>query len=582
MSFFTEEELKSNPDDLFTFMGKIGEGSYGAVYKAIHKRTGEIVSIKVVPIEDDLNDILKEIKFMSEINCPQVVRLYGNFVKEDVELWIVMEYCAAGSVSDIMRLRRKTLTEQEIAVIIKSTLEGLEYMHQHMKIHRDIKAGNILLNAKGEAKLADFGVSGQLSDSTAKRNTVIGTPYWMAPEVIQENGYGVSADIWSLGITSIEMAQGHPPYNNIHPMRAIFVIPARPPPKLEQPEKFSEEFNEFIALCLVKKPEDRMTASQLLETKFIKGAPKQDILDTMINEAIVKIENGELFKNNDESEIEETARKLQNANISSLAMSNEGDTMRSYTRDGTMGSVLYRGDEDEDSLGTMKSFNRKGYKGTMGSFVCNDDTMSSVVVREDESEYGTATSRVMFSEDEDSGTIRPNKGKAKKEKGDQPEFMKYFLNKGAMENESSTIKKSDLDNIVKKIERRSCMLLPNSNQFKNSIIVTDFSSNLCVKPEISPISDIDDEMSPLFDANEMFNAVSNHFKATSLDIDIGEKEDKSFNNSLSSISEDGDETIKNKYKTLPVRKPLHNVTSNTNQFNINMVSNNVIETANKF
>ncbi|ORX83172.1 serine/threonine kinase 3 [Anaeromyces robustus] len=295
-NFFTEEELNGNPDDLFTFIGKIGEGSYGSVYKAIHKRTSEIVSIKVVPIEDDYNDIIKEINFMKSIICPQVVRFYGSFIKEDIELWIVMEYCAAGSVSDIMRLRKQTLTEEQIAVIIKSTLQGLVYMHSHMKIHRDIKAGNILLNAKGEAKLADFGVSGQLSDSTAKRNTVIGTPYWMAPEVIQENGYGVSADIWSLGITCIEMAQGHPPYNNIHPMRAIFVIPARPPPKLEHPEKFSEDFNNFIALCLVKKPEERMTATQLLDTPFMKKAQSEVILEGIVNEAIDLISQGALFR----------------------------------------------------------------------------------------------------------------------------------------------------------------------------------------------------------------------------------------------------------------------------------------------
>ncbi|KAG4101129.1 serine/threonine kinase 3 [Neocallimastix lanati (nom. inval.)] len=294
-SHFTEEELKGNPEEIFNIMEKIGEGSYGSVYKAIHKRTSEIVSIKVVPIEDDYNDIIKEINFMKSIICPQVVRFYGSFVKEDSELWIVMEYCAAGSVSDIMHVRKKTLTEEQIAIVIKSTLQGLAYMHSHMKIHRDIKAGNILLNSRGEAKLADFGVSGQLSNSTAKRNTVIGTPYWMAPEVIQESGYGVSADIWSLGITCIEMAQGYPPYNNIHPMRAIFVIPSRPPPTLEQKEKFSDEFNEFIALCLVKKPEERMTATQLLETPFIKHAKSEVILEGIINEAIDLISQGALF-----------------------------------------------------------------------------------------------------------------------------------------------------------------------------------------------------------------------------------------------------------------------------------------------
>lgn len=137
-------------------------------------------------------------------------------------------------------------------------------------IFRDIKAGNILLNSEGHAKLADFGVAGQLTDTMAKRNTVIGTPFWMAPEVIEEVGYDCVADIWSLGITALEMAEGKPPYGDIHPMRAIFMIPQKPPPSFRDPDRWTTEFIDFVSLCLVKNPEERATATDLLQHVFIK------------------------------------------------------------------------------------------------------------------------------------------------------------------------------------------------------------------------------------------------------------------------------------------------------------------------
>ncbi|EMP28728.1 Serine/threonine-protein kinase 4 [Chelonia mydas] len=221
-----EDSLTKQPEEVFDVLEKLGEGSYGSVFKAIHKETGQVVAIKQVPVESDLQEIIKEISIMQQCDSPHVVKYYGSYFK-NTDLWIVMEYCGAGSVSDIIRLRNKTLTEEEIATIVQATLKGLEYLHFMRKIHRDIKAGNILLNTEGHAKLADFGVAGQLTDTMAKRNTVIGTPFWMAPEVIQEIGYNCVADIWSLGITSIEMAEGKPPYADIHPMRHPFVKSAK-------------------------------------------------------------------------------------------------------------------------------------------------------------------------------------------------------------------------------------------------------------------------------------------------------------------------------------------------------------------
>jgi len=183
-----------------------------------------------------------------------------------------------------MRLRKKTLTEDEIATVLSDTLKGLVYLHLRRKIHRDIKAANILLNTEGYAKLADFGVAGQLTDTMAKRNTVIGTPFWMAPEVIEEIGYDCVADIWSLGITALEMAEGKPPYGDIHPMRAIFMIPQKPPPSFREPDRWSTEFIDFVSKCLVKEPDDRATATELLEHEFIRNAKHRSILKMMLEE----------------------------------------------------------------------------------------------------------------------------------------------------------------------------------------------------------------------------------------------------------------------------------------------------------
>ena len=180
----TEESLKKPLTEVFDIKFKIGKGSYGDVYKATHIQSRQEVAIKQIPIESDLLEIVREISIMQQCDSPYIVKYYGSYMK-DSDLYIIMEYCGTGSVSDIMKLLNKTLSEDEIAVILNDTLRGLEYLHLKKKIHRDIKAGNILLDVEGHAKLADFGVAGQLSDNMSKRNTVIGTPFWMAPEIIQ-------------------------------------------------------------------------------------------------------------------------------------------------------------------------------------------------------------------------------------------------------------------------------------------------------------------------------------------------------------------------------------------------------------
>lgn len=246
--------------------------SYGKVYKAVAKDTADVVALKIVSMENDEKDfyeLTKEIKILEKCTSPFVVQYYGSFLY-DGQIWISMEYCAAGSISDLIALRRRCLGEREIAAICANVAKGLAYLHANRNIHRDIKAGNILLASNGVAKLADFGVSAQLTNTINKRKTVIGTPFWMAPEVIQESQYDGKADIWSLGITAIEMAEGEPPLSQMHPMRAIFMIPNRPPPTLKAPEHFSPLLNDFIATCLQKDPQLRPSAEELLRHPFIK------------------------------------------------------------------------------------------------------------------------------------------------------------------------------------------------------------------------------------------------------------------------------------------------------------------------
>nr|XP_054102356.1 serine/threonine-protein kinase 3 isoform X3 [Callithrix jacchus] len=368
----SEDSLTKQPEEVFDVLEKLGEGSYGSVFKAIHKESGQVVAIKQVPVESDLQEIIKEISIMQQCDSPYVVKYYGSYFK-NTDLWIVMEYCGAGSVSDIIRLRNKTLTEDEIATILKSTLKGLEYLHFMRKIHRDIKAGNILLNTEGHAKLADFGVAGQLTDTMAKRNTVIGTPFWMAPEVIQEIGYNCVADIWSLGITSIEMAEGKPPYADIHPMRAIFMIPTNPPPTFRKPELWSDDFTDFVKKCLVKNPEQRATATQLLQHPFIKNAKPVSILRDLITEAMeIKAkrheeqqrELEEEEENSDEDELDShTMVKTSVESVGTMratsTMSEGAQTMiehNSTMLESDLGTMVINSEDEEEEDGTMKPF----------------------------------------------------------------------------------------------------------------------------------------------------------------------------------------------------------------------------------
>uniref|UniRef100_A0AAZ3STE6 non-specific serine/threonine protein kinase n=1 Tax=Oncorhynchus tshawytscha TaxID=74940 RepID=A0AAZ3STE6_ONCTS len=272
-----------DPAGIFELVELVGNGTYGQVYKGRHVKTGQLAAIKVMDVTGDEEEEIKgEINMLKKYSHHRnIATYYGAFVKKnppgiDDQLWcLVMEFCGAGSITDLIKnTKGNSLKEEWTAYICREILRGLTHLHQHKVIHRDIKGQNVLLTENAEVKLVDFGVSAQLDRTVGKRNTFIGTPYWMAPEVIAcdenpEATYDFKSDLWSLGITAIEMAEGAPPLCDMHPMRALFLIPRNPAPRLKS-KKWSKKFQSFIESCLVKSHGQRPSTEQLLKHPFIR------------------------------------------------------------------------------------------------------------------------------------------------------------------------------------------------------------------------------------------------------------------------------------------------------------------------
>lgn len=379
----------ADPADEFELQQAEGAGASGRVFRASRlSDPSESVALKVIPIPPLVPDaaapssavaaVAREIAFLRACNHPNVVAFHGAYYKSGA-LWLAMEHCAGGSAAAVRG--RRSLSEREVAVILRGALLGLAYLHGRRKLHRDIKGANILLTASGRVKLADFGVSASLaSDSVAEnetppnaayqRGTFVGTPYWMSPEMIQDGAYDHKADIWSLGITAIELADCEPPLFREHPMRALLQIPRNPPPTVRDPSSWSSEFVDFLSFVLRKNPKERPTATECLSHAFLKKVEGED---SVLDPNVV----GEALESN-------STQHLGNAVVKSIAKAEAARGMSNLTEeesrvDGEIADAIMR----IDAVGGSNSIQIEGDEDQIAENTCRiaDASLSSLSSR---------------------------------------------------------------------------------------------------------------------------------------------------------------------------------------------------------
>uniref|UniRef100_J3SD83 non-specific serine/threonine protein kinase n=1 Tax=Crotalus adamanteus TaxID=8729 RepID=J3SD83_CROAD len=304
-----------NPEDFWEIIGELGDGAFGKVFKAQNKETKVLAAAKVIDTksEEELEDYMVEIDILASCDHPNIVKLLDAFYYEN-NLWILIEFCAGGAVDAVMLELERPLTEPQIRVVCRQTLEALHYLHESKIIHRDLKAGNILFTLDGDIKLADFGVSAKNTRTIQRRDSFIGTPYWMAPEVVmcetsKDRPYDYKADVWSLGVTLIEMAEIEPPHHELNPMRVLLKIAKSEPPSLAQPSKWSADFKDFLKKCLEKNVDARWNIAELLQHPFVtvtSNKPIRELIAEAKAEVTEEVEDGK-----DEDEEEESENSLQ-------------------------------------------------------------------------------------------------------------------------------------------------------------------------------------------------------------------------------------------------------------------------------
>ncbi|KAI0051632.1 Pkinase-domain-containing protein [Auriscalpium vulgare] len=277
---------------LYKCLERVGKGSYGSVYKGVHLPTGNVVALKIIDLDtedDDVAAIQSEVAFLTQLrDGPNITQYYGCYL-DGPRVWIAMELAQGGSILSLMKASPNgCLEEKYVVVVSREVLDALRFLHKNNTIHRDLKAANVLVSGTGKVMLCDFGVSAVLSTSSSKRNTFIGTPYWMAPEVAKaatHSSYDTKADIWSVGIMLYEMIKGAPPNSHIMPEKVVQLIPTMKPPRLAEGEA-SKELREFSLLCLNEVPSERLTAEDLLKHKWITKSAK--VPTTILKDLILR------------------------------------------------------------------------------------------------------------------------------------------------------------------------------------------------------------------------------------------------------------------------------------------------------
>ena len=405
-----------DPETEFDLIELVGQGNYGRVYKAMHKKTGKIYSAKIAYIEktNEVESFKKEINILSQCNNQYIVHYFGSYIKGH-QIWIILEFCDGGSLYELIKILPRSLNEEEIASIVYMILKGLVFLHENKKIHRDVKTENILLTHEGIAKLADFGVSTQLMHSYSKKITKIGTPFYMSPEVILQNKYDYKCDIWSLGITTIEMAEGEPPFAKVKGYWVLKKIITHPPKGLKNREKWSNEFNNFVEKCLIYEPEKRPSAKELLQHPFIlKYNRGNKLIAELINNSLDELEfYRKKILESDESEEEDTEfmnnktkkykqeKELYNRNYNNINDNNINDNnindnnindiniIDNYNDEENCGSVIIKNDNNGATRNELNASNIIEDTGTMINVDKIKDNMNSVMSKNAVEEQGS-------------------------------------------------------------------------------------------------------------------------------------------------------------------------------------------------